>query len=132
MLRVPTFDGSIGLGRLDTMVVRLATLSMATIFGGIHCLAWFFTFVTHQEQLLWHICALGITGTPWLFFCVAFTFGAASPGLLRQLNIPIGLLCIILYVTARAILLVLMFTTLRHLPGDAYQAVSWIGLVPHL
>ncbi|KAG1903717.1 uncharacterized protein F5891DRAFT_1105432 [Suillus fuscotomentosus] len=133
MLRVPTFDGSIGLGRLDTMVVRLATLSMATIFGGIHCLAWFFTFVTHQEQLLWHLCALAITGTPWLFFCVAFTFSAPSLlGHLHHLYILIGLLCIILYVTARAVLLVLMFTTLRHLPGDAYQAVSWIGLVPHL
>ncbi|KAG2104337.1 uncharacterized protein F5147DRAFT_703936 [Suillus discolor] len=64
MLRVPTFDGSIKLGHWDKMVIQFAALSMATIFGGIHCLAWPFTFVTHEEQLLWRICALAITGIP--------------------------------------------------------------------
>ncbi|KAG1797314.1 uncharacterized protein HD556DRAFT_1535097 [Suillus plorans] len=110
ILRVPTFDGSIKLGHSDKMVIQLAALSMATIFGGIHCLAWPFAFVTHQERLLWRICALGITGTPWLFFFATFTFDSA----------------------ARAILLVLMFTTLRHLPPGAYLAVDWVTFVPHL
>ncbi|KAG1797307.1 uncharacterized protein HD556DRAFT_1233477 [Suillus plorans] len=102
---------------------------MATIFGGIHCLAWFSTFITHQEQLLWRICALAITGTPWLFLFAIFTFDSVA---LAFIKLPILLVSIPLYIAARAILLVLMFTTLRHLPADAYQAVSWISLVPHL
>ncbi|KAG1827933.1 hypothetical protein EV424DRAFT_1537112 [Suillus variegatus] len=131
-LRVPTFDGSIKLKPLDTMVIQLAALSMATVFGGIHCLAWFFAFVTHQEQLLWRICALAITGTPWLLFFAIFTFDSAHKMVLTFITFPILLVSIPLYIVARAIILVLMFTTLRHLPADAYQAVSWISLVPHL
>ncbi|KAG2114624.1 uncharacterized protein F5147DRAFT_677473 [Suillus discolor] len=72
------------------------------------------------------------TGTPWLFLCVTAPFDPlffCNPGTLVHIDLLTGLL---LYITARAILLVLMFTTLRHLPGDACQAVSWIGLVPHL
>ncbi|KAG1827931.1 hypothetical protein EV424DRAFT_1319015 [Suillus variegatus] len=125
MLRVPTFDGSIDLKYSDMMVLQFAALSMATIFGGIHCLAWFFTFITNQEQLLWRICALGITGTPWLFFGVTYVYPAVRGTIIPLfLDLITRLLCIILYITARAILLVLMFTTLRHLPGDAYQVVS--------
>ncbi|KAG2048168.1 hypothetical protein BDR06DRAFT_943337 [Suillus hirtellus] len=131
-LRVPTFDGSIKLKPLDMMIIQLAALSMATVFGGIHCLAWFFTFVTHQEQLLWRICALAITGTPWLLFFAIFTFDSAHKMVLTFITFPILLVSIPLYIVARAIILVLMFTTLRHLPADAYQAVSWISLVPHL
>ncbi|KAG1840873.1 hypothetical protein C8R48DRAFT_666009 [Suillus tomentosus] len=131
-LRVPTFDGSIKLGHSDKMVIQLAALSMATIFGGIHCLAWPSAFVTHQEQLLWRICALGITGTPWLFFFATFTFDSAGAAILIFLYFSIGLVSIILYVTARAILLALMFTSSRHLPAGAYRAVDWVTLVPHL
>ncbi|KAG2141422.1 uncharacterized protein EDB93DRAFT_1294695 [Suillus bovinus] len=42
MLRVPTFNGSIELENSDRIVLQLAALGMATIFGGIHCMAWFF------------------------------------------------------------------------------------------
>ncbi|KAG1725936.1 hypothetical protein EDB19DRAFT_1753783, partial [Suillus lakei] len=40
--------------------------------------------------------------------------------------------CAMLYIAARAILLVLMFTTLRNLPPDAYKVLSWTTFVPHL
>ncbi|KAG2085648.1 uncharacterized protein F5147DRAFT_841696 [Suillus discolor] len=49
-LQVQTFDGSIKLKVSDKMVLQQAALYMATIFGGIHCMAWFFAFPTHQEQ----------------------------------------------------------------------------------
>ncbi|KAG1798721.1 uncharacterized protein BJ212DRAFT_1403267, partial [Suillus subaureus] len=100
------------------------------IFGGIHCMAWFFAFPTYQEQVLWRTSAVAITCTPWLGFL-------ALP-LLTALDIPDAVttsyfvLCVMSYVVARAVLLVLMFTTLRNLPPDAYKAVSWTSLVPHL
>ncbi|KAG1844516.1 hypothetical protein DFJ58DRAFT_27193 [Suillus subalutaceus] len=132
MLRVPTFDGSIKLKRSDMMVIQLAALSMATIFGGIHCTAWFLVFATHQEQLLWRVCALTITGTPWLFYFATSTFDSRGTAVLIFLYFLIGLVSIILYITARAILLILMFTSLRYLPVQAYKTVNWVSLVPHL
>jgi hypothetical protein len=129
-LRVPTFDGSIKLGYSDRTVLQLAALLMATIFGGIHCMAWFFAFPTYQEQVLWRMSAVAITCTPWLGVLTSLLLIVLDP----QYAVVFSLyaLYIILYVAARAILLVLMFTTLRNLPPDAYKAVSWTSLVPHL
>ncbi|KAG2073115.1 hypothetical protein BDR04DRAFT_1230080 [Suillus decipiens] len=103
--RVPTFDGSTELEAKKKRVLQLAGLLMATIFGGIHCMAWFFTFSTYQEQVL----------TP--------------P---KPLGILVYALYVMLYITSRTVLLVLMCTTLRNLPSDAYKAISWTSLVPHL
>jgi hypothetical protein len=40
--------------------------------------------------------------------------------------------CAMLYITGRAILLILMVATLRSLPPDAYEEAPWISQVPHL
>ncbi|KAG1778927.1 hypothetical protein EV702DRAFT_1044335 [Suillus placidus] len=129
-LRVPTFDGSIKLEDSDKTVLQLAGLLMATIFGGIHCMAWFFAFPTYQEQVLWRMSAAAITFTPWLFFLTLRLFEVLITS--NAVIFSVFTLYAMLYITARAVLLVLMFTTLRHLPPDAYKAVSWTSLVPHL
>ncbi|OAX32659.1 hypothetical protein K503DRAFT_701701 [Rhizopogon vinicolor AM-OR11-026] len=107
---------------------------MASIFGGIHCIAWFFAFPTYPEQVLWHISAVAIILIPWLglfFFFLSVTFLENT----ELQDLVMGTAIFIpppLYITGRIILLVLMATTLRNLPPDTYQAVSWISLVPHL
>ncbi|KAG1886663.1 hypothetical protein F4604DRAFT_1646382 [Suillus subluteus] len=131
-LRVLTFDGSIKLEDLDTVVLLLAGLLMATTFGGIHCMAWSFVFPTYLEHLLWRISAVAITCTPWPSLFTLFLF--------NDLNMPtvvyivVYALYVMLYVAARAILLVLMFTTLRDFPhdSDVFKVVLWTSLVPHL
>jgi hypothetical protein len=130
-LRVPTFDGSISLEGSDKRVLLLAGLLMATIFGGIHCMAWFFAFPTYQEQVLWRMSAIAITFTPWLCFLVGIIHDLI-PHVVQVVCIPTAVVSVILYITARGVLLVLMFTTLRNLPPDAYKAVSWTSSVPHL
>ncbi|KAG1778930.1 hypothetical protein EV702DRAFT_145017 [Suillus placidus] len=130
-LRVPTFDGSINLEDSDTTILLLAGLFMATIFGGIHCMAWFFAFPTYQEQVLWRMSAVAITFTPWLCFLVKLSPKSALT-VMQVVYALIILVSVILYITARAVLLVLMFTTLRNLLSDAYKAVWWTSLVPHL
>ncbi|KAG2062826.1 hypothetical protein BDR04DRAFT_1111983 [Suillus decipiens] len=131
-LRVPTFDGSIKLKKLKlNIALVLAGFLVATIFGGIHCMAWFFAFNTHREQVLWRISAVAITCTP----CFALLVVSVANLVQQAVEIILGtitLLSGILYITARAVLLVLMFTTLRNLPPDAYRAVLWTSLVPHL
>ncbi|KAG1897542.1 uncharacterized protein F5891DRAFT_982517 [Suillus fuscotomentosus] len=129
-LRVPTFDGSIELEDADNMVLRLAGLLIATIFGGIHCMAWFFAFPACKEQALWRMSAIAITCTPWLSILTVLLFNVLDA---RDACFDaVYALFVMLYITARAVLLVLMFTTLRDLPPDVYKAVSWTSLVPHL
>ncbi|KAG2040468.1 hypothetical protein BDR03DRAFT_1089871 [Suillus americanus] len=130
-LRVPTFDGRIKLGKSNKRVLFLAGLFIAIIFGAIHCMAWFFAFPTYQEQVLWRMSAIAITFTPVVCFRIYFLPGSVQ----YILGVVYDLIClafVILYITARAVLLVLMFTTLRNLPPDAYEVVSWTSLVPHL
>jgi hypothetical protein len=118
-LRVPTFDGSIELGASNVLILLIAGFLMVTLFGGIHCTAWFFAFPTYEEQVLWRMSAAALTFTPWFGFLTLLLSG----------GFPVYA---VLYITGRAILLVLMFTTLRNLPPDAYKAVSWTSSVPHL
>ncbi|KAG1836388.1 hypothetical protein DFJ58DRAFT_171837 [Suillus subalutaceus] len=129
-LRVPTFDGSIELEDSATMVLKLAGLLMATIFGGIHCMAWFFAFPTYQEQVLWRISAVAITCTPSFVFLTISIVEVLNPS--NAVAIPILALYALLYITARSVLLVLMFATLHNLSPNAYKAVLWTSLVPHL
>ncbi|KAG2069405.1 hypothetical protein BDR04DRAFT_1078194 [Suillus decipiens] len=153
-LRVLTFDGSIKLGDSDHTVLLLAGVLMATIFGGIHCMAWYFAFNTYQEQMLWRMSAVAIICVPWL---IVLSFKALAslpkrradvshadgglPNIVVKRSLPrkramvlksVLTLCSVVYITARAVLLVLMFTTLRNLPPGAYKAVLWTSLVPHL
>jgi len=42
--RLPTFDGSVELEYLDNKVLLLAASVMTTVFDGVHCMVWSFTF----------------------------------------------------------------------------------------
>ncbi|KAG1809713.1 uncharacterized protein BJ212DRAFT_599553 [Suillus subaureus] len=129
-LVIRPIDELIKLEYSDREVLVCAGLLMATIFGGIHCMAWFFAFHTYQEQVLWRMSAVAITCTPWLSLFTLYLLGVLDTP--DAVSWPVCVLYAMLYITARAILLVLMFTTLRNLPPDAYKTVSWITLVPHL
>ncbi|KAJ8586729.1 hypothetical protein M405DRAFT_822859 [Rhizopogon salebrosus TDB-379] len=133
--RVLTFDGSNEVNELDQIILALAGFVMATVFGGIHCIAWFFAFPTYQEQVLWRMSAVAIIFIPWL----ALLVGAVS-ALFKDVHIlgdalvieMVFIISALMYIIGRAFLLILMVTTLRNLPPGAYEAVSWTSLIPHL
>ncbi|KAG2040481.1 hypothetical protein BDR03DRAFT_948893 [Suillus americanus] len=133
-LRVPTFDGSIELKDSDGSVLWIAAFLMASMFGGIHCMAWFFAFPTYQDQVLWRMSAVAITCTPWSgLYVVSIVMMVSHASITEPINGLIMLIiCPMVYIIGRAVLLVLMFTTLRNLPPDAYTAVLWTSLMPHL
>ncbi|KAG2088939.1 uncharacterized protein F5147DRAFT_43099 [Suillus discolor] len=138
-LQVPTFDGSIKLEVQDRMALLLAGYSMGTIFGGIHCMAWFFAFPTYEEQVLWRISTVATTCIPYLCFGAYLTAeiidSIQHDSLMRVMRGLCLMICFpfaMLYIIARVVLLVLMFTTLRNLPPNAYKTVLWTSLVPHL
>jgi hypothetical protein len=154
--RVVTFDGSNELDDLSRIIILFAGYGMATVFGGIHCIAWSFAFPTYQEQILWRMCAIGIILVPWLglllnivtaYLGVAHTFESSMVVevmfivlvlVARRINgsspVVVGMFIVLafMYIIVRAFLLILMVTTLRNLPPGAYKVVSWTRLIPHL
>lgn len=103
----------------------------ATIFGAVHCIAWPYSFPSHAEQLLWRMSAIAIVAIP-----VAMLIGAVvrinRRHWIRRLSSVATIIGGIMYVSARLLLLVLSFTTLRSLPFTAYQTVEWTAFIPHI
>ena len=129
--RVPRFWANTTDG--EQAIADLIVLGMGICFGAIHCIAWLFSFPSHTELLMWRISSVAITAVPiyiplmfylgiWLadkdFGETVLYFGPLSGG--------------ILYIIARAVTLVLAFTSLRELPPGAYETVHWTTFIPHV
>ena len=120
----------------EHLAADVIVLGVGVCFGAIHCIAWGFSFPTHTELLMWRISSIAITTVPvyvplvlffgnWLgdkdfenFAITVLIFGGLSGG--------------ILYIIARAVTLVLAFTSLRDLPHGAYETVYWATFIPHV
>jgi hypothetical protein len=110
---------------------------IATIFGGIHCVAWSFQFPSHTEQLLWRIASLSITCLPmvtviWVPVVKLVDEEKVPDWLTALFDIIIGLGSPILYVLSRVALLVIALMSLRSLPPGAYETVHWTTFIPHV
>ena len=120
----------------NSIRANFIALGVAVCFGAIHCIAWRFSFPTRTELLMWRISSVAMTALPvcillmtllgyWLLNThfrnsrsIIIYFGTLSGG--------------ILYIIARAVTLVLAFTSLRDLPPGAYETVHWTTTVPHV
>ena len=94
-------------------------LGVGVCFGAIHCISWNFSFLTHTELLMWRASCVAITAVPIyisLGYCWAFFLLSG----------------VLLYIIARAVTLVLAFTSLRDLPPGAYETVHWTTFMPHV
>ena len=128
--RVPIFwaNTTSGNGSLEVFADAIM-LGLGVCFGAIHCIAWLFTFPTHTELLAWRISSIAITAVP-VYIPVGFLLAAwVDNNNLAYISIlPAG----ILYISARAVTLVLAFTSLRDLPPGAYETVHWTTFIPHV
>ncbi|KIK51354.1 hypothetical protein GYMLUDRAFT_252134 [Collybiopsis luxurians FD-317 M1] len=115
----------------EPMAIYIATSATVFIFGGVHLLAWFFSFPTAVEQILWRVFALALTfqpilliGLPWL----ASVLGVSK----RITTNSVGLILLPLYAVCRIGFIVLAIMQLRALPDSAYQTVQWLRFIPHI
>jgi hypothetical protein len=141
-LRVPTFYSSKFSD--DDNPIRSSlpvTISVAVIFGGIHCVAWSFHFPTLQEQLAWRISAASVAGLPILIivfamFCGYFEERIQDWTILGKIfaavELPMAIALIVLYVIARIVLLVLPCIGLRALHHTAFVEIQWAAFFPHI
>ena len=114
-------------------IADFMVLGVGICFGAIHCIAWHFSFPTPTELLTWRISSVAITAVPVympLMFFLGILLGNTEFG---DAVLYFGLLFGgILYIIARAVTLVLAFTSLRDLPPGAYQTVHWTTFIPHV
>lgn len=120
-----------------------------SIFGGIHCLAWQYSFPSPGEQFVWRAASLGVTGAcAFALIALLVTDPFRLGGRLLNDRIPLSLQVLLrilffinglilipipfVYPFARIALLVIAFTSLRSLPPSAYQTIGWIQLIPHV
>ena len=132
--RVPRFWANSNDGEQE--IADYIVLGVGVCFGAIHCIAWFFSFPTHRELLMWRISSVIITAVPIyipLMLLLAVLLGkmnfdksANNVGYFGTLSGGI------LYILARAITLVLAFTSLGGLPPGAYETVHWTTFIPHV
>ena len=127
--RVPMFWGN---SDHEHIIADFIVLGVGICFGAIHCIAWHFSFPTDAELLMWRISCVAITAVPvyiffWTFLAIQLDSGVAF-GIVGITILP----ALILYIVARAVTLVLAFTSLRGLPFGAYETVHWTTFIPHI
>lgn len=138
--RVPTFHAR-EVTPTESFAMGFTSSTLATIFGGIHCIAWSFSFPTVVERTIWRIASLAITSIPFimlaLFFLLNFGYShdlkMSSVGQAVRLFVDLAtFIVVMIYVISRLILLVQAFLALRALSPGAYDAIQWTHFVPHL
>ena len=134
--RVPRFWANSSVDGDQSITADLIMLGVGICFGAIHCIAWHFSFPTYTELLMWRISSVAITAVP-VYIPLVFSLG----GWLSETDFEnFGVILIyfgplsggILYILARAVTLVLAFTSLRGLPPGAYETVHWTTFIPHV
>ena len=100
---------------------------IGVVFGGIHCVGWFFNFPSSVEAMLWQVSSVVLTGIAFLF-PMLFAFGATLFGdpIIRTdpwqyFTIAVSSIFLVVYVVSRLLLLVEAFISLRQLnPRNAH------------
>ena len=135
-LSVPTFYAP----SCGTSTIAIAHRSayigfiIGTLFGGIHCIAWFFTFPSVAEQFVWRTSAATITALP-IFFSglsgMALVFKPKMSWMSWFVIEYVRIMMFVVYLVSRAALLVLPLIALRSLPPGSLLDIQWSSFIPH-
>lgn len=110
---------------LELIVLVLVVLS----FNSVHVAGWNLSFPTTVDVWLWRCSALAALVVPAItFLVVAYEDGTNG---FRLVTLMILVACLLLYVTARLLLIVEMFRELAYLTPDHFAA-TWTANIPHI
>jgi hypothetical protein len=142
ILTVPTFYAYMHYAASTTgFVILPAASTVAAVFGGLHCAAWFFAFPSHAELIIWRVSSTVVSVVPisMLFLFLAF-FGEIKTTSKLELFFKalvmvfsvISTTGLPIYAIARLILFGEAFAALRYLPPNALAVVNWLSSLPHI
>ena len=135
--KVPTFYSTETKGD-HQLIVTFCMPVVGVVFGGIHCIGWFFNFPSSDEAMLWRVSSAVLTGIAFLLpiFMVSVSLLlniSNSVGLQRRdFAVAVFSIILLLYVVSRLLLLVEAFISLRHLTPGMFALVKWTSFIPHI
>ena len=122
-MKLPTFYSSV---RGDIKVYIFFMPVVGVVFGGIHCVGWFFNFPSSGEAILWQVSSAVLTGVAFIFPLLFFLISS------NRLLDPVFIIILLVYVVSRLLLLVEAFISLRHLTPGMLALVKWTSFIPHI
>ena len=129
--RVPRFWANTSGTKHEAAISDAIMLGVGVCFGAIHCIAWVFSFPTHTELVMWRISSVAITAVP-IYIFLGYILASCVCSWNYTPEVILILPPVILYILARAVTLVLAFTSLKDLPSGAYEIVHWTTFIPHI
>ena len=129
-IKIPTFYAereSVGEGVAFYICIPV----VGVVFGGIHCVGWFFNFPSSTEAMLWRVSSAVLTVVAFLspiivsFLAILFETREYFVG-------AVSAIFILVYVVSRLLLIVEAFITLRHLTPGMLALVKWTSFLPHI
>jgi hypothetical protein len=143
-MKVPTYYSSQSVAE-DAVTFIIMMSVVGIVFGGIHCIGWFFNFPSSDEAMLWRVSSAVLTGiaalSTGILVLIPFLVKIIPDNLwcydfLPSIHPAIFVLsCIIMflaYVVSRLLLLVEAFISLRHLTPGMLALVKWTSFIPHI
>ena len=104
---------------------------VGVVFGGIHCVGWFFNFPSSAEAMLWRVSSAVLTVVAFLSPIIIF-FLAILYDIQEYFTIALSAIIILVYVVSRLLLIVEAFISLRHLTPGMLALVKWTSFLPHI
>ena len=101
------------------------------VFGGIHCVGWFFHFPSSAEAMLWRVSSAVLTGMAFLSPIIV-AFVAVLGTYYENFANAISTIIMLVYVVSRLLLIVEAFISLRHLTPGMLALVKWTSFIPHI
>ena len=143
-MKIPTFYARES-DEIEFWAARIICMCIVGgVFGGIHCIGWFFSFPSSAEGMLWRVSSAVLTGIAFLIpilillsAFVAFFFGNSIRVLLdtdlcKYFAIAGSIITLLLYIVSRLLLIVEAFISLRHLTPGMLALVRWTSFIPHI
>jgi hypothetical protein len=134
-IKVPTFFATEMKGEEIASIICMPVAGV--VFGGIHCVGWFFDFPSRNEAMLWRVSSAVLTGTAFLF-PISLSLGLIllekSTSKMNRVRfvLSIAQITLLVYIASRLLLLVEAFISLRHLTPGMLALVKWTSFIPHI
>ena len=130
-MKIPTFYAESESGGVAVAIVICMPI-VGVVFGGIHCVGWFFDFPSSAEGMLWRVSSAVLTGIAFLSPIIFRVALGLLSDIQEYFGLALSVIFILVYVVSRLLLIVEAFISLRHLTPGILALVKWTSFLPHI